>query len=50
MELLVLLALTVAAVASAFVHRHHRLALWQRELEQAFGPPEARELPRHRTL
>lgn len=51
MELLMLVgALVVLAVVALGLRRHVLRSAWDRELEQAFGDSDLREVPRHRAL
>lgn len=50
MELLLLAVLALVALSSLAVHRHHRVAAWDRELEAAFGAGARPEMRSHRRL
>lgn len=49
-ELLLLLAAALVAVAVLFVRRRQQTIAWDRELEDAFGARSARKMPSHRSL
>lgn len=45
-----LLAVVPVAVAVVFALRRHKAAAWDRELHEAFGTRDAREIPERRSL
>ena len=50
MELLLVLALVLVALAALGARRHQQAVAWDRELDKAFGANHKREMPRHRSL
>jgi hypothetical protein len=47
---LLTLSALLAGVAVWAVHRHAATSAWNRELENAFGVADRKEMPRHRVL